>query len=496
VTSQSENPGSVVLGSASVSLDVETASPVNGACGNANSVAVSAAPATGLCNPGTASAISGSGPWSWSCSGSNGGTTASCDAPVETTATPPACSGTCYYVSNTGNDSNAGTSTSAPWQTIGKVVSEQANFKPGTDILFQAGGVWEEELDITNMNGSSSSPITIGSYGSGAMPVIDGGQTSSTNGRNYCIDAINTNFKWITINGIECRNAYLQGITFQAYSGTGTNGVGVVVENSYVHHDGIGACTTCGSTPAADSGQYANQLDAQVTTGVQFLSNTIDHCGGHNCLEVHYDFGSPIVEGNIVGTAAPYCNHNCIDQKGVVGGQFTNNIVTCPACGSDTAAFYTENGGSDQATEAETVTYTGNISYNVPVGFQVQNGGTCPSGPCSINANFYNNTAYNSSNLLFYDNSCTPAPHTLDLEKNIWDGGNVTIGSACVTTWNYNDDGGVAPITGNPVGSQDLSNINPQYVNASSGNFTPQNSTVLTYGSGDSVTSFAYLGAK
>ncbi len=52
--------------------------PGNGACGSANGASFSSAPTSGLCSAGTASAVSGSGPWNWSCSGSNGGTAASC----------------------------------------------------------------------------------------------------------------------------------------------------------------------------------------------------------------------------------------------------------------------------------------------------------------------------------------------------------------------------------------------------------------------------------
>jgi hypothetical protein len=55
--------------------------PVNGQCGSANGKAVSSAPTSGLCSLGTASAVTGTGPWYWSCAGSNGGTTASCSAP-------------------------------------------------------------------------------------------------------------------------------------------------------------------------------------------------------------------------------------------------------------------------------------------------------------------------------------------------------------------------------------------------------------------------------
>ena len=66
---------------AAFSITVTHASLVNGACGAANGIAVSSAPTTGLCSTGTASSVGGSGPWSWSCTGSNGGSTAQCSAP-------------------------------------------------------------------------------------------------------------------------------------------------------------------------------------------------------------------------------------------------------------------------------------------------------------------------------------------------------------------------------------------------------------------------------
>jgi len=55
-------------------------SPVNGVCGSSNESSFSSIPTTNLCSYGTASSLSGSGPWSWSCAGLNGGTTASCSA--------------------------------------------------------------------------------------------------------------------------------------------------------------------------------------------------------------------------------------------------------------------------------------------------------------------------------------------------------------------------------------------------------------------------------
>lgn len=62
----------------------------NGVCGSANNTTVSGAflPESNLCSAGTAGSVSGSvgHSWTWSCVGSNGGTTASCAAPT-TTAT-------------------------------------------------------------------------------------------------------------------------------------------------------------------------------------------------------------------------------------------------------------------------------------------------------------------------------------------------------------------------------------------------------------------------
>lgn len=63
---------------------VGTVLAVNGNCGAANNTAASVPPATNLCSAGSTSTITGTGPWSWSCAGINGGTTAQCSAPVAT----------------------------------------------------------------------------------------------------------------------------------------------------------------------------------------------------------------------------------------------------------------------------------------------------------------------------------------------------------------------------------------------------------------------------
>ncbi|MDX9689235.1 MAG: hypothetical protein EOM37_00350 [Proteobacteria bacterium] len=66
---------------APVSIEAST-NPVDASCGVANGLAVSVAPSADLCTKGRASALTGTGPWRWTCEGINGGMSISCAAPV------------------------------------------------------------------------------------------------------------------------------------------------------------------------------------------------------------------------------------------------------------------------------------------------------------------------------------------------------------------------------------------------------------------------------
>ncbi|MBI4654719.1 MAG: hypothetical protein HY752_06960 [Nitrospirae bacterium] len=66
-----------------------------------------------------------------------------------------------YYVSNSGNDSNTGTSPTYAWRTITKVNSFK--FLPGDIIRFERGGIWREGL--TPQSGNATGYIKYTSYG-------------------------------------------------------------------------------------------------------------------------------------------------------------------------------------------------------------------------------------------------------------------------------------------------------------------------------------------
>jgi hypothetical protein len=89
-------------------------------------------------------------------------------AQVVTTA-PGTAVGTIYYVDPNGSDSNNGTSTTTPWQTVAKV--NATTFSPGDVILFKAEGYWELTAALHPLgSGTASAPIVIGAYGAGAKP--------------------------------------------------------------------------------------------------------------------------------------------------------------------------------------------------------------------------------------------------------------------------------------------------------------------------------------
>jgi hypothetical protein len=100
---------------------------------------------------------------------------------------------TTYYVAAAGSDSNSGTSTSTPWQTVAKV--NGATFSPGDSILFNRGDVWYGTALTVPSSGSSGSPITFGAYGSGANPILKGATNLNTSGYTLAPNTMTTIFQ-------------------------------------------------------------------------------------------------------------------------------------------------------------------------------------------------------------------------------------------------------------------------------------------------------------
>ncbi|MFZ4856659.1 MAG: MBG domain-containing protein [Desulfuromonadaceae bacterium] len=112
--------GAVNPRNTATALNACTVPVVNGSCGGDNGLTLSATPAN-LCSTGTASAVTGSGPWSWSCNGSNGGISANCSALLSSVVNGScgSASGQVATSAPTTNLCSSGTSTavtgSGPW---------------------------------------------------------------------------------------------------------------------------------------------------------------------------------------------------------------------------------------------------------------------------------------------------------------------------------------------------------------------------------------------
>jgi hypothetical protein len=81
-------------------------------------------------------------------------------------------SGRTFYVSPAGSDSNAGTSPTAAWKTVGRV--NRATLAPGDGVLFEGGATFSDDTLMPEQSGTSVARIVFGSYGTGRATLTQG----------------------------------------------------------------------------------------------------------------------------------------------------------------------------------------------------------------------------------------------------------------------------------------------------------------------------------
>ncbi len=147
----------------------------NGVCGTANGEEHPSIPTTNLCSTGTASEVSGDGvPYNWTCTGLNGGTTASCEA----TKTGWINTGLGFYVMKyeARDVSGVATSTtsSAPWVDISQTdsIDECQSLGSGYHLITNA-----EWTSLARHLAAQPSNWSTGTVGSG---VLSRGYSAST----------------------------------------------------------------------------------------------------------------------------------------------------------------------------------------------------------------------------------------------------------------------------------------------------------------------------
>jgi parallel beta-helix repeat protein len=136
-------------------------------------------------------------------------------------------SATDYYVSATGDDGADGRSESTPWKSITKVNSFFAGLFPGDRILFNRGNSFYGTL-IISRSGFKDYPITLGAYGIGVDPIIDGLTTISSwiqesKGIYSAFVTCQSNPNIVTVDGVNTpmgRYPNTGYLTYESHSGT------------------------------------------------------------------------------------------------------------------------------------------------------------------------------------------------------------------------------------------------------------------------------------
>jgi hypothetical protein len=123
-----------------------------------------------------------------------------------------------YFVNSiSGNDSNTGTSSSAPWKNLSKV--ESTKLQPGDIVNFSRGSAWEkaewETVFLIDDSGTEANPITFRAYGKGEMPTF-------SNGGQVWNKGIQIGGSYIIVEGLKVINTGYCGFEI---SKTGSNNI-------------------------------------------------------------------------------------------------------------------------------------------------------------------------------------------------------------------------------------------------------------------------------
>lgn len=309
---------------------------------------------------------------------------------------------TTYYVDATnGLDTNSGTSTSAPWQTVAKVNS--TTLTSGDYVYFKRGETWTFTLSTHRLVATSG--VTYGAYGTGNAPTIDGdGVSDGMLGQDVSNVRIeNLKFK-------DCYDACAQFIR--------TNNVSVVdCEMSGAGNDNL-IFITDNNNVTISGGSYHDPVrrvaGTQVTNieladgGTGFNISNVEVYGAENAgVTIHNHVGTQVPTNVVINKLNSHNNTTgnglqilTQDQTNPVDIDITNSTFTSNNTGIRVfmSGSYYVNGsvlfdniisGNNSAygyfVQGDDVTIQRSVFYGTSMAGQVTN---------AKNLKFYNNTTY------------------------------------------------------------------------------------------------------
>ncbi len=285
-----------------------------------------------------------------------------------------------YYVSPSGNDGNAGTSSAAPWKTVAKVNGR--SLAAGDRVLFQGGQTFTDaglQLHSDDV-GTAANPVTIGSYGTGratlqppaSQHAIDiyntaglfirdlilvgpGPVLSNTNEKRgiqaYCDLASGAKLTSLRFDNLDI-SAFFEGVLIGAWQASFSGFKDVLVTNCVIHDNLSNGLSTYGYQPGSITQQsHANLqvVDCEVMRnyGDPTLSNPASQHSGSGII--------------ISGTKGGLVDHCYVHDNGGSAGDnagggpvgiwtYASDSVTMQRClvhGQRTTAGAVDGGGFD-----------------------------------------------------------------------------------------------------------------------------------------------------
>ncbi|MEK5032288.1 S-layer homology domain-containing protein [Paenibacillus sp. FSL R7-0302] len=238
-----------------------------------------------------------------------------------------------YYVDAlTGSDSNDGRTPETAWKTFSVV--NQTTFEAGDRILLKKGGIWNEQL-YPKGSGTDEKLITIGAYGTGSKPVINGGGMAG--GAVYLRNASNWMIRDLEVTNYasERGTVYREGIMVENANG----GIlrNIHIKDNYVHD--VSSSFRYPTVSGAEGGPHAfggisvyvgGTTGTDKFDGVWIEGNTVERIGRTGIVVWDQRFNGTdyaTVNVTIRGNYVKQADSDGILTFGVNGGLIEHNIA-------------------------------------------------------------------------------------------------------------------------------------------------------------------------